>query len=629
MLRSFSRLLRALLLGLIPLCSFSQNASLFLVETSHATYAGPTKPELGFLIKDDAGTFIIKNSPKDSFRDPLLRVNPLGLPAGQTFSTRTLKGTYESYPRNFMVYEATPPASFTPLSLASQPPAAGAAVKVWVWDSARRAPVELSATVADTPNFTLRLSRRVEQREIIGAPVCNVAGEVFGIGYQQSTSDQLQVILIPQKWRESPPARFASGPGSGDTSALPSVWRTWEFDGKTQYQAVALSLSPAGDAVDLGLWHQNKWLQRPMPLSRLSAADTAWLKAMGNSSDRSDVPISRATQSLVIDAPAAGKLPWSLTKPPRRPSLEINGVLGTVTFRARTSSADRVFLMTDPTFGRAVKTRTLDQLINQPYVKYTKLGTLTVPAKLVNFPLLGQEDTGTCYVSHYREWLVYYLGDRAPLLPCLEDLRTYLNFLLCDNPSVSELVAGKDIKSTKAFNADTLLARKQSRDFLNNVAFFCRNVLIGAETMPYAKFNDIDGTYQSWKFTNNARQFSEAQFGSLLEGLLLGHMTLGESKTHVMNIIGIDDDRLSVCTWAREYEGTLKELALIDRRGPVLAPTVFEQFPVVARNHEGRVVIPALVPAVASSKLSALQLKAVERFNLGPSGKRSASNGSK
>ena len=595
---------------------------LFLVETSQASYTNQTKPSLGFVVQSPAGVFIVKSKESRAQTNPTLRVNPLGLPTGQGFSTRAMHGPFNARMADVVFYEIDLPAGFQPLSIAAQPAIPGDAVKVWMWNNERRQAVELAATfIKDPTRFNiLKLSRRVEQREVVGAPVCNANGEVIGIGcqgYGANSADELLFLAVQREWI-APSDTQAAKSVSTTPFQFPLVWRTWEFDGKNPQPAIASSLSPSGTEILLGLWHEKKWLQRPLPLSRLSEADRTWISAMTDSKtkERSLVPVSRAAAPLPVNTPAPGKAPWSVSKPPRRPCLEIDGVSGLVTFRGRTASSDRVFTMTDPAFATAVQTRTLDQLIGQSYVSYTKLGTLTIPAKLMNFPLLGQDRTGTCYVSHYREWITYYLGDRALLLPCLEDLRSYLNLLLQDHPSLPELFASRDGKNADAFDAQTRLARARSRDFLNNVGFFCRNFLIGEETMPYTRFSNIDGTYHDWKFSSETRQFSEAQFGALFEGLLLGQMILGESENHVMNIIGIDDDRLSISTWAKEYEGTLRELARLDARGPLLAPTLFQQFPVVARNQDGRVVVPRLEPATFRS-LTPAQLKSIARFNQG------------
>lgn len=594
------------------------DAAVFFVETSPAFYSGSAKPELGFVIQGESGTFVPKFVPPRVTANPSLHVNALGLGSGKGINT-TAPDTYRTNFGDIALYKIDPPAGLSPLTIAALQPQGGETVKVWLWDKQRRQAVELAAkkipSELNQPE-RVRLSRRVEQKDVVGAPLCNANGEVFGLGCKQTmVSDADLLLFIPLKHEWADPK---AGGAPGVTREIPTVWRTWLFDGKNKQPAVATSISGPGDAILLGLWHDDKWLQRPMPLARLSEADRDWVKAMTAPADsqRSPLPISRAANTLVIASPEPGQFPWPLSKPPKRPCLEIDGLAGTVTFRARTKSNDRVFSMTDPAFQAAVKARTLDQLIGQTYVKYTPLGTLTLPAKFTDFPLLGQDNTGTCYVSHYREWLVYYLGDRALLLPCLEDLRGYLNFLLNDHPSLSEVFAGRDAKNTAAFNANTRLARARSHDFLNNVGFFCRNFLIGADTMPYTKFADIDTAFQHLKFSTRTRQFSEDMFGTMLEGLLLGQMTLGESESHVMNIIGIDGDRLLISTWAREYEGTLRELARLDKRGPLLAPTVFAQFPIVARNQEGRVAIPTIDPAITPG-LIAPQLKAVARFNTG------------
>ncbi len=624
----FSRLL-AIVLSISSYPLFAQsapkpNASFsprFLLETSQAYHSGVARPELGFVVRCGAEFFIPKCIPSQATANTLLRVNPLGLPSGLGFSTNSLQGTHPATFGKVALYKVAPPDGLQPLSIASSRPQAGTAVKVWLWDKERRQAVELAATIDAKYPDRLALSRRVEQRQVIGAPICNEAGEVFAIGFSQRmgvpAADML--IFLPLKPEWCGPLDGASTTG---VRQIPATWRTWTFDGKNKHQAVASSATVSGDSIMLGLWHDAKWIQKSIQIDRLSKSDRDWIKAMINpiAGTRSPVPISHAPTPLAITAPNPGQFPWPLSKAPRRPCLEIDVVAGTVTFRGRIKTADRVFSMTDPSFQTAVKTRTLDQLLDQHYVKYTQLGTLTIPAKLMNFPLLGQDNTGTCYVSHYREWLVYYLGDRALLLPCLENLRGYLNFLLHDNPSLPELFATRDGKSAVAFDARTRMARARSRDFLNNVGFFCRNFLIGADTLPYVEFADINNSHQNWRFSNKTRQFSEALFGSLLEGLLLGHMTLGESESHVMNIIGIDGDRLSVSTWAKEYEGTLRELARMDARGALLAPTVFAQFPVVARNNEGRIVIPSLEPAI-SSALTPAQLKAITRFNLGSGAK--------
>lgn len=591
--------------------------AVFLVETSPAYYSDTTAPEMGFVIRNGDKNFIPKIIAYGN-ANPSLHVNPFGLPSGQGFNTESLQGTYSSGYCSVALYTIAPREQPQPLTVASHPPKTNDAVKIWIWDKERREPVEVAAVITSTasPPNRVRLSRRLDQRQVLGAPACNAEGEVFGIVFKQGVGGGTEdLVFIPLKPEWGGTVEDKPADKSRD---IPGVWRTWIFDGKNHQPAVASTVSAAGDAVVLGLWHDNKWIQRPILLSRLSATDRAWISDMLKSGNEnsSPVPLSRSATTLAITAPKPSQMPWPLSKASRRPCIEIDGVSGAVTFRARVKTDDRVFLMTDPVFQSAVKDRTLDRLINQTYVTYTKLGTLTIPVKLTDFPLLGQDNTSTCYVSHYREWLVYYLGDRALLMPCLENLRSYLNFLLNNNPSLSQVLAGSDTKNANAFDAKTRLARARSRDFLNNVSFFCRNFLIGAETMPFTKFSDIDASSQNLQFSSLTRQFSEAMFGTLLEGLLLGQMTLGESESHVMNIIGIDGDKLAISTWAREYEGTLRELAQADRRGPLLAPTVFAQFPIVARNREGRVVIPALDP-VSAPGLTPVQLKAVARFNQG------------
>jgi hypothetical protein len=270
--------------------------------------------------------------------------------------------------------------------------------------------------------------------------------------------------------------------------------------------------------------------------------------------------------------------------------------------------------MTDPAFRTAVRERRLDQLIQQPgYVRYTQHGTLSIPVKVIDFPLLGQDLTGTCWVAHYREWLFYYLGTRQPYLPALEDLESYLNLLMAP-PTLATLLTENRSKNAVSFAGSGLRARKESRQMLQHLTEIYRLLLHGEAAVDDG--TAINPEYREDNFDWRARAVSEAAFGPMMEELLLGNMVLGQSESHVMNILGFEKDTVSICTWGREYSGTLRQLAQADPRGPILAPIRYENYAMVARAPDGRVMIPPLAPR-ATDRLDGPRRKFIERYNRG------------
>ncbi len=303
-----------------------------------------------------------------------------------------------------------------------------------------------------------------------------------------------------------------------------------------------------------------------------------------------------------------------LSVAPERPCVTIHGVTGKVVFRGRTTTQDKEFNMTDPAFRAAVRERRLDQLIQQPgYVRYTPHGTLTIPVKVIDFPLLGQDLTGTCWVAHYREWLFYYLGTRQPFLPALEDLESYLNLLLTP-PTVTTLLTENRAKNAVSFAGGGLRVRKEGRQMLKHLSDIYGLLLRGETATEDGEA--LNPEYHEDRFDWRAREVSEAAFGPMMNELLLGNMVLGQSEDHVMNILGFEKDSVSICTWGREYGGTLRQLAQADPRGPVLAPIRYESYAMVARGPDGRVMIPPLVPR-AADRLDGPRRQFIERYNRG------------
>jgi hypothetical protein len=338
--------------------------------------------------------------------------------------------------------------------------------------------------------------------------------------------------------------------------------------------------------------------------------------ALAGQVEKSHVPLSRATTPLRITPLAPDNSKLLLSSPPERPCVEIHGVAGQVIFRARNRAGDKTFSMLDPEFQKAVRERGLDRLVPGNLFAYTELGTLRVPVKVMNFPLLGQDMTGTCWVAHYREWLFYYLGTRHRHVPALEDLRGYLN-LFTEPVTVERLFDPSRRKAANKFEGSDSYASKHSVAMRENIDRFFREFFVGAETEPTVEFKDITQDYTRLRPTQKARKLSEAEFGEIMNGLLLGQMTLARSESHVMNILGFEGDEVMISTWAREFKGTLRQLARMDPRGPLLMPLEFNQHTIVARAADGHVVIPALSLAEAE-QLGGLDRRAVARFNADP-----------
>lgn len=334
-----------------------------------------------------------------------------------------------------------------------------------------------------------------------------------------------------------------------------------------------------------------------------------------NQPEKSPVPLSRATRLLRITPLSEKNTKLPLSVRPERPCVEIHGVTGQVIFRGRSSSGDKTFQMLDPVFQTAVREGTLDRLVPGGLFTYSALGTLNVPVKVVDFPLLGQDFTGTCWVAHYREWLFYYLGTRHALIPALEDLRGYLN-LVIEPVTVERLFDPARGKKAYVFGGHEPYAAQNSVKMRNNLDVFFREFLVGVETEPYVSFNDITRGYTYLRATQKARKLSEQEFGEIMRGLLLGQMILARSESHVMNILGFDRNEVMISTWQREIKGTLRQLAQADPRGPLLMPLEFNQHTIVARAPDGNVVIPALDLGKAS-ELEELKRREVERFNAG------------
>lgn len=327
------------------------------------------------------------------------------------------------------------------------------------------------------------------------------------------------------------------------------------------------------------------------------------------------VPLSRATRPMRITPLSEMNTKLPLSVRPERPCVEIHGVEGQVVFRGRNSGGDKVFKMLDPLFQSAVQEGTLDRLVPGGVFTYSPLGTLNVPVKVVDFPLLGQDYTGTCWVAHYREWLFYYLGTRHALIPALDDLRGYLN-LVTEPVTVERLFDPARGKKAYVFGGHEPYASKNSVMMRNNLDVFFREFLVGVETEPHVDFNNITRDYTDLRATQKARKLSEQEFGEIMRGLLLGQMTLARSESHVMNLLGFDRNEVMISTWQREIKGTMRQLAQADPRGPLLMPLEFNQHTVVARAPDGNVVIPALDLGKASG-LDELKRREVERFNAG------------
>lgn len=382
--------------------------------------------------------------------------------------------------------------------------------------------------------------------------------------------------------------------GSGVLQPVPPVRRAWGLAARPEpVVAILRGYDPAAATVTLAAVVGKKEVERTLPVTALRGPDLEWLRRLANDSPEmaSPVPVNRSTDVILLEPWVRPPRGVAIASEERRPCIEIHGIAGEVRFLGRIGKQDRVFWMTDPAFRKAVKEGTLPALIGESYVKTEPNGALSIPVKMAGFPMLGQEQSGTCYIAYYREWFYYYLGSRAEMLPMVDGYREFLNFLLEDNPDVGDLFEPGRRKSVGKFDADSRLAKREWSQFREQIGFLIVNYFMGAEVTADSAWKPVSA-HGDDDYGRRTRKALESRMGEIMQSLLLGQMTIGRGENHVMSIIGVDGDKLTISTWGREFKGTLRQLAQADRRGPMLAPLEFRSYPVVARNEEGRAVFP-------------------------------------
>lgn len=376
---------------------------------------------------------------------------------------------------------------------------------------------------------------------------------------------------------------------------LPPIRREWQLAARPQpIVAVLRRYNPAEATITLAATIDGKEIERTVPIQMLSASDQTYIRRLTGFTavEKSTVPITKSPEVVTLEPLAQSPGRLSLSKEEPRPCIEVHGILGEVRFLGRIGNDDRTFKMTDPVFQRAVEANTLPALIGASYVQSRPSGTLNIPVKVAGFPLLGQK-SGTCYIAYYREWLYYYLGTRADRMPVIEGTEEFLNLLLITEPDLADLFDASRRKSARNFDANTILARRQAAQFREQITFLIANYFLGPETVADCAWAPIS-RHGGQDYDRTSRRTIEAQLGGIMQALLLGHMVIGRGEGHVMGIIGVDDDQLVISTWGREYKGTIKQLARADSRGPMLAPIDYRNYSIVARNANGRAVLPRL-----------------------------------